>query len=161
MFKWAYSHDSNKKTVEESRYEPNGALFSKSSYQYDAEGNLIEESRLHSHSANDFKWVYLYNGAGRKVEESFYVIRAQGLLNKAESTLDFKTVYSYDTKGTLMEETRYDASGAVKSKKSYRYEFDAAGNWIVQTAGEFVTRSGKSYFEPTEVTYRTFTYYSR
>jgi hypothetical protein len=160
-FKWDYSHDRDKKTMEEARYEPGGALFSKSSYQYDADGNLVEEMRLHSQSANDFKWVYLYDEAGRKVEESFYVIRAQGLLNKTESTLDFKSVYAYDAKGNLIEETRYDGSGGVKSKKSYRYEFDAAGNWIVQTSGAWVTRSGKPYFEPTEATYRTITYHPR
>jgi hypothetical protein len=158
-FKWSYSHDPGKKTIEESRYEPNGVLFSKSSYHYDAQGNLAEETRLHSHSANDLKWVYLYDEAGRKVEESFYVVRAQGLLNTAESTLDSRIVYSYDVKGNLLEETRYDAAGTVKSKKSYRYEFDAAGNWIKQTAREWVSHTDKTYFEPTEVTYRTITYY--
>lgn len=158
-FKWSYSHDPGKKIIEESRYETNGVLFSKSSYHYDTDGNLIEETRLHSHSANDLKWVYLYDEAGRKVEESFYVVRAQGLLTAAESTLDSKIVFSYDAKGNLLEETRYDAAGAVKSKKSYRYEYDAAGNWIKQTAREWVNHADKTYFEPTEVTYRTITYY--
>ncbi|HZR45607.1 MAG TPA: hypothetical protein VFA47_02790 [Candidatus Manganitrophaceae bacterium] len=158
-FKWSYTHDPGNKVIEESRYEPNGVLFSKSSYHYDADGNLVEEERVHSHSANDLKWVYLYDEAGRKVEESFYVVRAQGLLNTAESTLDSKQVYSYDAKGTLLEETRYDAAGTVKSKKSYRYEYDAAGNWIKQIAREWVNHADKTYFEPTEVTYRTITYY--
>lgn len=161
MFKWVYAHDPGQKKIEEIRYEPNGAVFSKSSYHYDEAGNLVEETRLHSHSANDLKWAYLYDEAGRKIEESFYVVRAQGLLNKAESTLDSKLVYAYDAKGNLIEEARYDGAGAVKSKKSYRYEFDAAGNWISQTAREWVTRSGKVSLEPTEVTYRAMTYYPR
>lgn len=159
MFKWVYTHDPAKKTIEETRYEPNGAVFSKSAYHYDDAGNLVEETRLHSHSANDLKWVYVYDEAGRKIEESFYVVRAQGLLSKAESTLDSKQVYAYDAKGNLIEETRYDGAGAVKSKKSYRYEFDAAGNWITQTAREWITRSGKASIEPTEITYRTITYH--
>src|SRR3569832_395310 len=158
-FKWSYTHDPGKKIIEESRYEPNGVLFSKSSYHYDADGNLVEEERLHSHSANDLKWVYLYDEACRKVEESFYVVRAQGLLNTVESTLDSKIVFSYDAKGNLLEEPRYDAAATVKSKKSYRYEYDTAGNWIKQTAREWVNHADKTYFEPTEVTYRTITYY--
>lgn len=160
-FKWVYAHDPGKKTIEETRYEPTGALFSRSSYHYDEAGNLVEETLLHSHSTNDLKWAYVYDEAGRKIEESFYVVRAQGLLKKTESALDSKSAYSYDAKGNLIEETRYDGAGAVKSKKNYRYEFDAAGNWITQTAREWVTRSGKVSLEPTEVAYRTITYHPR
>lgn len=161
VFKWTYTHDPDRKKIEEIRHEAEGPLFSKSSFLFDGDGNLIEEYRSHAHIANDFKWVYLYDSEGKKKEETFYVIRARGVLNKTESAVDFKRTFIYDAKGHLTEEVRYDAAGEVKYKKSYSYEFDSHGNWIAQTAKEWVTRSGQSYFEPTEVTYRTITYHTR
>lgn len=160
VFKWTYTHAQNR--VEETRTQVNGVLFSKATYTYDKDGNLAEEFRHQVHSTKDFKWIYLYDAEGRKVEENFYLVQMQGLPHEQVrvSTLDFKTVYRYDAKGNVIEETRFDAAGAVKFKKQYSYKFDSVGNWISQTAEEWITRSGKAVLEPTGVTYRTFQYYS-
>lgn len=160
VFKWTYTHAQNQ--VEETRTQVNGVLFSKATYTYDKDGNLAEEFRHQVHSTKDFKWVYLYDAEGRKTEENFYLVQMQGLPHEQVrvSTLDFKTVYRYDAKGNVIEETRFDAAGAVKFKKQYSYKFDSVGNWISQTAEEWITRSGKTVLEPTGVTYRTFQYYS-
>lgn len=160
VFKWTYTHAQNR--VEEIRTQVNGVLFSKATYTYDKDGNLAEEIRHQIHSTKDFKWVYLYDAEGRKVEENFYLVQMQGPSHEQVrvSTLDFKTVYRYDAKGNVIEETRFDAAGEVKFKKQYSYKFDSVGNWISQTAEEWITRSGKAVLEPTGVTYRTFQYYS-
>jgi len=162
-FKWIYTFHPESNQVEEVRSQVNGVLFSKSTYTYDKNGNLVEEIRQQVHSTKDFKWVYLYDEEGRKVEEDFYLVQPQTLPNEPirVSTLDFKTVYRYDSKGNLAEETRFDAAGAVKFRKQYTYKFDSVGNWISQTAEEWITRSGKPALEPTGVTYRTIQYYSR
>lgn len=162
-FKWTYAHHADLNQIEEKRTQINGVLFSKAFYTYDKSGNLVEEERQQIHSTKDFKWVYVYDAEGRKVEENFYLVQSQGLPNEAVrvSTLDFKTVYRYDAKGVLVEETRYDAAGAIKFKKQYSYKFDSVGNWISQTAEEWVTRSGKLALEPTGVTYRTIQYHSK
>lgn len=159
-FKWTYAYDPEQNRIEEKRTQINGVLFSKVLYTYDKNGNLIEEVRQQIHSTKDFKWVYLYDGEGKKVEENFYLVQPQDPLHEAVSTLDFKTAYRYDPKGNLIEETRFDAAGAVKFKKQYTYKFDSVGNWISQTAEEWVIRSDKATLEPTGVTYRTIAYHS-
>jgi hypothetical protein len=161
-FRWVYAHDPVQNRLEETRTQINGVVFSKAIYTYDKNGNLVEEIRQQIHSTKDFKWVYLYDAQGRKTEENFYLVQSQGLPHEgvSVSTLDFKAVYRYDAKGNVIEETRFDAAGAIKFKKQYTYKFDSVGNWISQTAEEWVTRSGKAVLEPTGVTYRTFQYYS-
>lgn len=162
VFRWVYTHDPAHNRIEETRTQINGVVFSKTISTYDKNGNLLEEIRKQIHSTKDFKWVYLYDAQGRKTEESFYLVQSQGLPHEGVgvSTLDFKTVYRYDAKGNVIEETQLDAAGTVKSKKQYTYKFDSVGNWISQTAEEWVTRSGKAALEPTGVTYRTFQYHS-
>ncbi|HEX8117816.1 MAG TPA: energy transducer TonB, partial [Pyrinomonadaceae bacterium] len=41
----------------------------------------------------------------------------------------------------------------------YAYEFDAVGNWVKMTTSVAVLEGGKVSFEPSEVTYRTISYY--
>ncbi|MBI3802385.1 MAG: hypothetical protein HY282_01305 [Nitrospirae bacterium] len=159
-FKWTYTFDPEQNRLEERRTQVNGVLFSKVLYTYDRNGNLIEEVRQQVQSTKDFKWVYLYDAEGRKVEENFYLVQPQDPQHEAVSTLDFKTLYRYDAKGTLVEETRFDAAGAIRFKKQYTYKFDSVGNWIAQTAEEWITRSDKTTLEPTGVTYRTIAYHS-
>jgi len=158
-FKWSYTFDAQQNKLEENRfYAQKEGLFSKSSYLYDNRGNLIEETRFHAESTNDFKWIYTYDQAGNKREEAFYVVHAKGLSNGEPSTLDTKTVFRYDAKGNITEEIRFDPSGSVRSKKLYSYQFDQTGNWIQQTSRE-ESSSGKPSAVPTEVTYRSITYY--
>ena len=55
--------------------------------------------------------------------------------------------------------TLQDQSGTLLSKEIYTYEFDTFGNWTKMTTSIAVIEGGKINFEPTEVTYRTITYY--
>jgi hypothetical protein len=158
-FKWEYSYDPTGKRIEETRYDLNTkSFFSRSSYLYDDAGNLIEETRLHALSANDFKWIYRYDDKRNKIEEDFFVTKFHKPSNGKKSTLDTRTVWHYDGKGNAVDETRYDPSGSMKSKKFYSYEYDARGNWIEQFA-RTATSSGRPEADPSEVTYRTITYY--
>lgn len=158
VFKWTYTHDAAMK-ITEKRVLPNEALFSTSVYRYDANGNLVEEARSHTQTANSFKWIYTYDEAGRMLDESFYLIRSKPLPNKTGKSLNYKSVYSYGKEGHPTEKIHYGPTGGLESKKSYRYEYDAEGNWISQTAWESVDRGGTSALEPTEVTYRTIKYH--
>jgi hypothetical protein len=45
------------------------------------------------------------------------------------------------------------------SKYSYTYEFDAQGNWIRRVSSKWVTKDGKSLFEPSSVNYRKISYF--
>ena len=41
----------------------------------------------------------------------------------------------------------------------YEYKYDAKGNWIKRTTKEWDTKDGRSFYEPSYVTYRRISYY--
>lgn len=75
------------------------------------------------------------------------------------STLTGREVYRYDDKGNISEMTLVNADGSLVSKETYKYDFDAIGNWVKMTTSLAVVENGRVGFEPTEVTYRTIFYY--
>ncbi|HIE66235.1 MAG: RHS repeat domain-containing protein [Nitrospira sp.] len=158
VFKWRYTRETAMK-ITEKRVFPNGKLFSTSVYLYDDSGNLIEEVRRHSLAGNSFKWTYAYDGAGRMLEESFYLIRSKPLLNQKGLSLNYKSVYRYGKEGHPTGKIHFGPTGVVESDKRYRYEFDAEGNWISQTAWEISEEGDASELIPTEVTFRKIKYY--
>ena len=92
-----------------------------------------------------------YDIKGTKIENAYFPV--------AGGNLTGKEVYKYDDKGNIVEMTLQDASGTLLSKEVYTYEFDSFGNWTRMTTSVAVIEGGKISFEPTEVTYRTITYY--
>jgi hypothetical protein len=67
---------------------------------------------------------------------------------------------SLETSAGRVEWTIFEVrDGTVESKHSYAYEFDAKGNWITRTSSKWVTKHGRSYYEPENVYYRKITYY--
>ncbi|OLE53397.1 MAG: hypothetical protein AUG51_13270 [Acidobacteria bacterium 13_1_20CM_3_53_8] len=118
-------------------------------YRYDERGNLIEEMM---HMSNGSIWqrtVRKFNG--NQMEELIY--DENGALNQ-------KSRYTFDERGNKVEEIMFDPQdGSVKNRYSYAHEFDSTGNWIKQTTSEWVTKNGRSFFEPTGITYRTIVYY--
>lgn len=92
-----------------------------------------------------------YDIKGGKTENAYFPVSG--------ATLTGKEVYKYDDKGNIIEMTLQDASGTLLSKEIYTYEFDGFGNWTKMTTSVAVIEGGKINFEPTEITYRTITYY--
>jgi TonB family protein len=92
-----------------------------------------------------------YDIKGTKVENAYYPIPGAALTGKE--------VYKYDDKGNIVEMTMLNADGSLLSKEVYAYEFDALGNWTKMTTSVAVIEGGKITYEPTEVTYRTISYY--
>ena len=95
--------------------------------------------------------VAAYDIKGAKVENAYYPIPGAAVTGKE--------VYKYDDKGNIMEMTLQDEKGTLLSKETYTYEFDQFGNWIKMTTAVAIIENGKITFEPTEVTYRTISYY--
>jgi len=93
-----------------------------------------------------------YDLKGGKVENAYFPV-AGG------ATLTGREVYKYDDKGNISEMTLYNADGSLLSKEVYTYEYDYVGNWTKMTTSVAVVEGGKVSFEPTEVTYRTISYY--
>lgn len=95
--------------------------------------------------------VAAYDVRGAKIENAYYPVSGAAITGKE--------VYKYDDKGNIVEMTLQDEKGTLLSKETYTYEFDQFGNWIKMTTSVAVIENGKLTFEPTEVTYRTISYY--
>ena len=91
-----------------------------------------------------------YGIKGNRIENTSYPI-GDSLVGKEE--------YKYDAHGNITEMTLRDNSGAIVSREAYSYEFDKFGNWTKMVTNLVVFENGELKREPTEVTYRTLTYY--
>lgn len=107
-------------------------------------GKLVEGQRVTLE-------VVAYDIKGAKVENAYFPIPGAAVTGKE--------VYKYDDKGNIVEMTLQDEKGMLLSKETYTYEFDQFGNWTKMTTSVAVIENGKITFEPTEVTYRTISYY--
>lgn len=94
--------------------------------------------------------VTTYGIKGNRVENTSYPIGGS-LVGKEE--------YKYDERGNITEMTLRDDRGAILSREAYSYEFDKFGNWTKMVTSLVVFENGELKREPTEVTYRTVTYY--
>ena len=94
--------------------------------------------------------ITTYGIKGNRIENTSYPLK-DGLVGKEE--------YKYDERGNITEMTVRDDRGAILSREAYNYEFDKLGNWTKMVTSLVVFENGELKREPTEVTYRTVTYY--
>ena len=92
-----------------------------------------------------------YDQKGNRVDNAYFL--------EAGGTLTGKEIYKYDDKGNIVEMTLHNADGSLLAKEVYGYEFDAVGNWVKMTTSVAIIEGGKLTFEPSEVTYRTISYF--
>jgi TonB family protein len=92
-----------------------------------------------------------YDQKGNRVDNAYFL--------EAGGTLTGKEVYKYDDKGNIVEMTLHNEDGSLLSKEVYAYEFDAVGNWVKMTTSVAIIEGGKINFEPSEVTYRSISYF--
>jgi hypothetical protein len=92
-----------------------------------------------------------YDAVGAKIESAYYLVQGSTTAGREE--------YEYDNKGNMTGMTLRAADNSILSKESYKYEFDAVGNWTKMIASSVSLDTGKPTTRPVEVTYRTITYY--
>ncbi|HWS90633.1 MAG TPA: TonB family protein [Pyrinomonadaceae bacterium] len=92
-----------------------------------------------------------YDQKGNRVDNAYFLA--------AGGSLTGKEVYKYDSRGNIVEMTLHNDDGTLLAKEVYTYEYDAVGNWVKMTTSVAVMEGGKVTFEPSEVTYRTISYY--
>jgi protein TonB len=92
-----------------------------------------------------------YDQKGNRVDNAYFLA--------AGGSLTGKEVYKYDERGNIVEMTLHNDDGSLLAKEVYTYEFDAVGNWVKMTTAVAVIEGGRVTFEPSEVTYRTISYY--
>src|ERR1044072_4784238 len=95
--------------------------------------------------------VSTYDAMGRKIDSVAYPVEGASAPGKEE--------YKYDGKGNIIEMTLRGDDGSVLSKEKYTYELDEFGNWKKMTTALAIYENGTISYEPTQVTYRTLTYY--
>ncbi len=108
------------------------------------DGNWVEGPR-------EVLGIATYDPAGRKIDSIAYPVEG--------STLSGKEQYLYDDKGNVVEMILLSTDGSMLSRESYKYEFDQLGNWTKMSSSVAVYENGSISFEPTEITYRTISYY--
>jgi protein TonB len=92
-----------------------------------------------------------YDQKGNRVDNAYFL--------EAGGSLTGKEVYKYDERGNIVEMTLRNDDGTLLSKEVYTYEYDAVGNWVKMTTSVAIIEGGQVTFEPSEVTYRTISYY--
>ncbi len=95
--------------------------------------------------------VSTYDAMGRKIDSVAYPIEG--------ATAPGKEEYKYDDKGNIIEMTLRGNDGSLLAKEKYTYELDEFGNWKKMTTAIAIYENGTISYEPTQVTYRTLTYY--
>ena len=107
-------------------------------------GELVEGPRKLLGSA-------VYDQNGDRIDDEYFPLQ--------NSTHAGTEAYKYDDKGNVVEMTVRGADGSIVSQETYSYEFDAVGNWTKIVTSVAVLEGEKLSYEPSEVTYRTITYY--
>lgn len=95
--------------------------------------------------------VSTYDAMGRKIDFVAYPVEG--------ATAPGKEEYKYDEKGNIIEMTLRGNDGSVLSQEKYTYELDEFGNWKKMTTAIAIYENGTISYEPTQVTFRTLTYY--
>lgn len=152
-----YKYDTKGNKIEETSYgSDNSTIISKSIYKYDASGNVIEEIKYNSDGELTEKKVNTYDANGnllvsKKNGSLFNGTRNQGqsLVSKYKYDAYGRIIqysvgigdngelgsenYKYDTKGDIVETTAETFNG-VNVKKTYKYTYDANGNWTTKVS---------------------------
>ena len=147
--KRTYVYDDMGKRAEEADYH-DGSLSGKNTYAYDAKGNLTKKDYLTKEGDVSWVEVWKYDDKNNLIESASY---------DGKDSLEYKETRIYDVNGNLTEQAGYEADGSLQYKSGCIYEFDSIGNWGKRTLSTWVTKSGKSYFEPSGVTHRTIAYF--
>jgi YD repeat-containing protein len=92
-----------------------------------------------------------YDLQGKRVDNSYFLVSSNSQTGKEE--------YAYDDRGNVSEMTLRDNNNNILSKEVYTYEYDAIGNWVKMVTSTVIYQGGKVSTQPTEITYRTISYY--
>jgi hypothetical protein len=137
-----YKYDLKGNNIEFIEYNSDGSLSKKETYKYDAKGNNILTNEYKPDGSLDAKKHYKYDVMGNFIGSDCY--NSHGKLYR-------KTSYKYDVKGNEIEYSKYAPfSSPINEKETYKYEFDAMGNWIKKWT---IIKGKPKYVEEREIKY--------
>jgi hypothetical protein len=147
------TYNKQNKVIEERNVLKDGTITSKREFDYDSKGRTLEWRFYYFNETTDKlelsgKWVYTRNG--NETKSTLY-----------EECCKIKrwNIVSFNKNGDIIEMASFKADGSLTTKSSSSYEYDSTGNWIKRIMSVWITRNGKSFFEPVEAHYRTISYY--
>jgi len=111
---------------------------------YSKSGQMVEGPR-------QLMAVAVYDQKGGRLESAVYLTSGSSYNGRQE--------YEYDDKGNIVAMTVRGPDNSILGRETYKYEFDAVGNWTKATTSKMPSESGKEAPRPAEVTYRSITYY--
>jgi hypothetical protein len=154
--KSVFKYDANSNVIEEINYDAQGDVKEKKVNTYDANGNLIVNKKsgtIFNGTRNQGQALvtkYKYDTYGRPTKVSVG-IGDDGELGSEN--------YKYDTKGEVIEKIGETFNG-VNLKKTYKYTYDANGNWITKvsfTSSAYMNMKAES--KANEITERVIEYH--
>ncbi len=116
-------------------------------YRYDATGHQVVTTDRFD-IGHDVTIVY---GDRGQVQEKIVT----DLRGRRQGHSEFR----YDERGSQIEERSYDAAGRLTDRKTYRYEYDTAGNWIMETFQWWEVRGSEPRLKQSQVRERRISYY--
>lgn len=163
--KTAYRYNPNGKQTEAERIPIKDAqgYFNKNSlirYDYNEKGELSKTSEFEK--VNN-EWREINSGFGEHTRLYFSNPQSRTstqLTFDKDNKLLITQISLDDEKGNEIETFQYLPDGSIKSGNRYEYQFDKQGNIIKETNYEWTTEDGKSFFQPSEVTYHRIAYFS-
>ncbi len=112
----------------------------------DAAGNRIETATTAEDGTLVRKLIYSYDKLGNLTQTAQY---------SGDGKLAHKWIYSATR--DIKQHDEFGEAGALVSRETYSYEYDARNNWIKRVGSKQVAVVGQA--EPFEATYRTIAYY--
>jgi hypothetical protein len=117
-------------------------------YGYDADGGRVTTS-----AGFDLGYeVALGYDAGGRIREKIVT----DLNGKAQGRSEF----AYDDHGNQVEERIFNANGRATDRKTYRYEYDDAGNWIMEAFQWWKVHEGSEVLQQFHIRERSLSYFS-
>ena len=158
-----YGYDLNHRRIRGIHYNAQ-QIINRNYYMFDAAGRLTRE-RLERN--------YGYDAAGGRVLQSTrfdlgYEVALRyddrGRISKKIVTdlngqAQGRSEFAYDDHGNQAEERIFNANGEATDRKTYRYEYDEAGNWIMEAFQWWKTNHGREILQQFHTRERSLSYF--
>ncbi|WP_417353225.1 RHS repeat domain-containing protein [Flavobacterium alkalisoli] len=134
-----YAYDGDNLIAKETT-DGDGKVSSVNKYTFD-KGNLIKEYMYDGYDKSENTTEHHYDANNHKI----------GTIMRQDGKITYKAGYAYDDKGNISLITIADDKETVIESKSYKYEYDAKGNWT----SKIISINDK----PSIIVERTFKYF--
>lgn len=150
--KQQYKYNKQGKIIEDSSVLMDGTVISKREMDYNAQGKLLETRYYNRNDVGKFDLANkrIYKRRGNQSKSVYY----EGCCKVKH----WQTAV-INSRKDLIRFSFFRPDG-YKRKAAYSYEYDSVGNWTKSKSFNWVTKNGKSFFEPVEVKYRKISYYN-